>query len=134
MQSSRPRFVTDTHTLWWHLETPELLSANAAAIFRLAESGAATIIVPAIVVAEFYYLSVKQGKPMPPAVLLADLASSGWAEVPHLGPEQLVLLDQLSEVPEMHDRMIAAAAVYHKAPILTRDPDLVASPQLQTIW
>ena len=134
MLSRHPRFVTDTHTLWWHLETPELLSANAAAIFRLAESEEVTIIVPAIVVAEFYYLSVKQGKPMPPAVLLADLASSGWAEVPALGPEQLVLLDQLSEVPEMHDRMIAAAAVYHNAPILTRDPDLVASPQLQTIW
>lgn len=134
MLSRHPRFVTDTHALWWHLEVPERLSANAAAIFRLAESGAVTIIVPAIVVAEFHYLSVKQGKPMPSAVLLADLASSGWAEVPPLGPDQLALLDQLSEVPEMHDRMIAAEAVYHNAPILTRDPDLVASPQLQTIW
>ena len=134
MLSRHTRFVTDTHALWWHLETPEFLSADTAAIFRLAESGAATIIVPAIVVAEFHYLSIKQGRPMPSAVLLADLASSGWAEVPALGPEQLVLLDQLSEVPEMHDRMIAAAAVYHNAPILTRDPDLVASPQLQTIW
>ncbi len=134
MQSSLPRFVADTHALWRYLETPERLPADSAAIFRLAESGAATIIVPAIVVAEFHYLSIKQGRPMSSAVLLADLASSGWAEVPALGPEQLVLLDQLSEVPEMHDRMIAAAAVYHKAPILTRDPDLVASPQLQTIW
>ena len=48
MLSRQPRFVTDTHALWWQLETPERLSANAAAIFRLAEGGAAIIIVPAL--------------------------------------------------------------------------------------
>ena len=134
MLSRQPRFVTDTHALWWQLETPERLSANAAAIFQLAEGGAAIIIVPAIVVADFYFLSVKMGKPMPPAVLLADLASSGWTEMPPLGPEQLVLLDRLAEVTEMHDRMIAAESVYQNAPLLTCDPVLAASPQLQTIW
>ena len=56
---SPARFVVDTHALWWYLTTPERLSAAVSAVFRLVETGRPTLIVPAIVVAELYYLSVK---------------------------------------------------------------------------
>ena len=60
---SRTRFVADTHALWWYFRSPERLSVAASAVFQLAETGNATVVVPAIVVAEFYYLSVKLGSP-----------------------------------------------------------------------
>ena len=61
---SRSRFVADTHALWWYFRSPERLSVAASAVFQLAETGNATVVVPAIVVAEFYYLSAKLGSPL----------------------------------------------------------------------
>ena len=63
---SRSRFVADTHALWWYFRSPERLSVAASAVFQLAETGNATVVVSAIVVAEFYYLSAKLGSPLEP--------------------------------------------------------------------
>ena len=70
---SRNRFVADTHALWWYFQSPERLSIAASAVFQLAETGNATVVVPAIVVAEFYYLSAKLGSPLEPSALLEAL-------------------------------------------------------------
>ena len=113
---------------------PERLSPAASAIFRLAETGNATIIVPAIAVAELYFLSVKVRKPFVPSELLDALASVGGIELSTLGRAQLERLDEIYEVPEMHDRLIAAESLAHNAPVVTRDEALTNSPRVQTIW
>ena len=104
MLDSPARFVVDTHALWWYLRSPERLTTAASAVFRLAETGNATIIVPAIAVAEFYFLSAKLGQPTPPSDLLAALDAVGGIELSDLGRAQLERLDRFPEVPEMHDR------------------------------
>lgn len=131
---SRARFVTDTHALWWYFRSPERLSAAASAVFQLAETGNATVIVPAIVVAEFYYLSVKLGHPLEPSTFLAALDSVGGIELSELGRAQLERLGRFPEVPEMHDRLIAAEADVIGAPVVTRDEALTASTWISTIW
>ena len=131
---SRTRFVTDTHALWWYFRSPERLSAAASAVFQLAETGNATVIVPAIVVAEFYYLSVKLGHPLEPSTFLAALDSVGGIELSELGRAQLERLGRFPEVPEMHDRLIAAEADVIGAPVVTRDEALAASTGISTIW
>ena len=55
-------------------------------------------------------------------------------ELPELGREQLEFLDRLPEIPEMHDRLIAAEALIRDAPLVTRDAILTASPQIETVW
>lgn len=90
--------------------------------------------VPAIVVAEIYFLSVKLGQPIAPADLLARLDSVGGIELSDLGRTQLERLEFCQEIPEMHDRLIAAASLSLQAPVLTRDETLAASRQVQTIW
>ena len=134
MLSSPARFVVDTHALWWYLRAPERLTTAVSAVFRLAETGNATIVVPAIAVAEFYFLSIKLGRPVPPTALLEALAAVGGIELSDLGRDQLERLDRFPEVPEMHDRLIAAEAVALDAPVVTRDEALSASPQVETIW
>lgn len=134
MRNGQIRFVADTHALWWYLKSPERLSAAAAAVFRLAETGNATIVVPAIAVAEFYFLSVKLGQPFAPADLLAAWDSVDGIEVSDLGRAQLERLEFCQEIPEMHDRLIAAESLTLEAPVLTRDEALTASPQIPTIW
>ena len=134
MPDSQVRFVADTHALWWYLRDPERLSAAASVVFRLVEGGNATLIVPAIVVAELYSLSVKLRQPMAPSTLMDDLASVGGIELSDLGRTQLEWLDRLLEIPEMHDRLIAAEAIVLGAPVVSRDPVLVDSLQIETIW
>lgn len=120
--------------MWWFLKSPERLSAAATAVFRLAGTGNATIVVPAIVVAEFYFLSVKLGQPIAPAELLARLDAVDGIEVSNLGRDQLERLEYCQEIPEMHDRLIAAESLTLEAPVLTRDETLAASRQIPTIW
>ena len=134
MPDSLARFVVDTHALWWYLRSPERLTTAASAVFRLAETGNATIIVPAIAVAEFYFLSAKLGQPIPPSDLLGVLDAVGGIELSDLGRAQLERLDRFPEIPEMHDRLIAAEAAALDAPVVTRDEILTASVQIETVW
>ena len=131
---SRTRFVADTHALWWYFRSPERLSAAASAVFQLAETGNATVVVPAIVVAEFYYLSVKLGSSLGASALLEALDSVDGIELSDLGRAQLERLDRFPEVPEMHDRLIAAEADALGAAVVTRDEALATSERVPTIW
>ena len=128
------RFVVDTNALWWYLRAPERLSPAADVIFRLAEAGGTVLVVPAIVVAELYYLSIKIREPLPPTELLEMFDRSGFFVASDLGSPQLEMLDRLPEIPEMHDRLIAAEALALGVPVVTRDPVIAASPKVQSIW
>ena len=46
----------------------------------------------------------------------------------------LRLLDRLSAIPELHDRLIAATALRINAPILTRDPLISACADVTCVW
>ncbi|MYB50326.1 MAG: type II toxin-antitoxin system VapC family toxin [Dehalococcoidia bacterium] len=134
MEEDNPRFVVDTHALWWYLRSPERLSIAAAAVFRLAETGNAIIVVPAIVVAEFYFLSAKLGQPLVPAELLDALSSVGGIELSDLGRAQLENLDGFPEISEMHDKLIAAESIVLDAPVVSRDEKIAASARVASVW
>ena len=133
-QSKPTKFLVDTHTLWWLLQSSPRLSPAAGSIIREARGGNGTIVVPAIVIAELYHLSVKERQPISPAELMADLASEDWIELTDLGRAQLEYLDRLPEITEMHDKLIAAESIILGAPLLTRDGLLLESPNVETIW
>lgn len=135
---SEPRrpatFVVDTHALYWYLRYPEHLSVAADAVFRLAETGNARIVVPAIVVAELYFLSLKLGQPFSPADLFQAMDGVDGIELSELGRAQLETLGLFTDISEMHDRLIAAEAAVLNAPVVTRDENLARSPHLRTVW
>lgn len=129
-----PRFVVDAHSLWWYMRSSPRLSSAAAEIFAMADMGEAVLIIPAIVVAEVYYLSVKTGQRLPPSDLLRVIDTSDSLILSDLGRAQLEMLDRLPEIPEMHDRLIAAEALALGVPVVTRDPVISASRQVQSVW
>lgn len=129
-----PSYILDTHAWFWYLEYPSLLSPAADAALRLAAAGGAQIIVPAIVVAELYYLTIKRGDPMPPASLMANLDRSREFRFSPLGQAQLAKMGEIHGVTEMHDRLIAAEALVWQAPIITNDEELRRSGVAATIW
>ena len=85
-------------------------------------------------VAEFYYLSAKLGSALAPSALLETLDSVNGIELSELGRAQLERLDRFPEVPETHDRLIAAEADALGAPVVTRDAVLAASDRVPTVW
>lgn len=129
-----PIYVADTHALWWYLDGSDRLSPAADAVFRLVETGNALLIIPAIVVAELYFLSVKLGSPLPPADLYEALDGVEGVTVSPLDRQQLAALQDVHDVSEIHDRLIAAEAFVLDAPIVTRDQVLASSQHVATIW
>ena len=134
MQRRQTRYVSDTHALWWHIDSSERLSRTAFDIFRKATSGEVTIIIPAIVVAELYYLSIKLGRYVTPSELIDAIRIARGFEFSLLGMAQLEKLDDLQEIPEMHDRLIAAESLVLDAPVITRDRVFSNSSQVETVW
>ena len=45
----------------------------------------------------------------------------------------LKVASTITDVPELHDRLIAAFAVYLDVPLLTNDPELIASQAVVAI-
>lgn len=129
-----PTYVTDTNALFWALKDPGRLSPAAYPVFRLAAVGEARIIVPAIVVAELYYLSQKRGDPILPSTFLADIARSQEFIFSELGQAQLERIEAMVSIPEMHDRLVVAEALVHHAPIISSDSVLRQSGVVPVIW
>jgi len=57
-------YVADTHALFWYLTGSRRLGAGARTAFDEAQSGEAIIYIPAIAMAELYFLNVKAGHPL----------------------------------------------------------------------
>ena len=129
-----PTYIVDTHTLFWYVRYPHQLSPAADAVFRLAAAGLARIIVPAIVVAEFYYLTQKSGSPITPSTLFAYINQSTEFVFSELGQAQLEGMEQIADVPEMHDRLISAEALVYQAPVISKDEALRTSGLVDIIW
>lgn len=133
-----PAYVTDTHALIWHLQASRKLSSRARTLFHQADAGRATIIVPSIVLVELVYLA-ERGRIDPKLVeqVFAVLTPSvqNYAVAP-LETQTAQILRGIapSQVPEMPDRIIAAAAKQLGLPLITHDVRIRAASGLATVW
>ncbi len=129
-----PVYVTDTNALFWYLSDASRLSAAADAVFRLAAAGQAHILVPAIVLAEVIGLTKTVGHPIPAASLIENIDQSAEFIFSPLGPEQLIEMESVDSGLRIHDRLIAAEALAHQAPVITGDPALWQAEAIEAIW
>jgi len=135
MSSATPanEFVTDTMGLVLHLEQRRL-GPKAKATFEAMESGTAIIYIPAIVLAEILYLSEKQR-------ISTSVRSVGeyLTQFPNCRemPLNLTVIQsatEITDIPELHDRLIAATARSLNQPLITNDPVIQASAFVTTMW
>jgi PIN domain nuclease of toxin-antitoxin system len=127
-------YVTDTHSLFWYLTNSSKLGLNASSAFDEADNGAALIYVPAIVLAELYYLNEKLSRPVDFGVEYGRISSGSQFVLLPLMPEEILGFDTDSAVAEMHDRMIVGAARRLGVPCLTKDTEIAASGLVATVW
>ena len=127
------RYVLDTHALFWYLVNSPQLSESAKRVIAVAFAGEATLILSPIVLLELYGLARKVKAPFDFAAELELFEQPPFLIEP-IASADLRLLDRLSGIPELHDRLIAATAMRLNAPILTRDPQITACAEVTCIW
>jgi len=125
-------YVTDTHALLWYLARPERLGAQARQAFDEVKSGKATIIVPAIVLAELIW-TIERGRIQTDLQRVLATICKHYIITP-LIPADVLKLPELTNIPEMHDRMIVAEAKRRNAPVITRDENISRSGAVSVVW
>ncbi len=135
MTASTPasEFVTDTMALVLRLESRRM-GTTAKTIFDGVESGSAVVYVPALVFAEILYLSEKSRI----SISLNDVADY-MTRYPNCKeyPLSLAVVQSaapISDIPELHDRLIAGTARLLNLELITNDPVIQASAAVRTVW
>ncbi len=114
-------YVTDTMALVLRLEKRRL-SPFAKFLFEQLESGSIKMYVPGLVLAEILYLSEKQRIETNIQTVLDYFSNySSCIEYP-LDSKVIYSAKDITDIKELHDRLIAATARVKQLPLLTNDP------------
>jgi len=129
--------LADTHSVVWLLFDPGRLSVQAAAALTAA-SQTGRVFISAITLVELDYLAGKVSFPYP-AVLprLVTLVSDPVEPIDVL-PLTLRVAQAMAQVPRaeipgMPDRIVAATAVAHNLPLVSKDADILNSAGLRQL-
>lgn len=126
-------YVTDTMGLVLRLEKRRM-GGRARELFQSAERGDAIIHIPSMVLAEILYLSERRR-----IMVTIRQVDSFLSNTPTYLPVPLTLAiilraAEIDDVPELHDRLIAATAAALKLPLLTNDSVISQSTSVRCIW
>jgi predicted nucleic acid-binding protein len=107
---------------------------TSKAVFDSVESGNATVYVPALVFAEILYLSEKQR-----IRLSLQEVSDYLKQFPNckVYPMDFAVIQssaQITDIRELHDRLIAGTARLLNLDLITNDPIIQASSFVKTAW
>jgi len=127
------RIALDTMALVLRLEKRKLPS-KVKSLFVEAEMKQSILLIPTIVFAEIGYLSEK-GKIDTSLkecqhYMEENPNIKGWP----LDFQIIICAFEITDIPELHDRLIAATAMFHKIPIVTNDPVIQKSKFVTTLW
>lgn len=129
--------IADTHAAIWYLFSDTRLGSAASSFIDNAIAQGNHIGVSAISVAEMVYL-IEKGRI--PASALKDLhaaTSDPKAVLQYISLDENVAMKMAEisrqDLPDLPDRVIAATALLHAVPVLSRDRRIRTST-IQTIW
>lgn len=131
------RYVADAHALVWYIEDSPRLGSRAGAIM---DDPRSILFLPVIALAEACWV-VEHGRSSIPSVadLLSDVDADPRVAVVALNREVFDRSLQLTQVREMHDRLIVATALELAASgepvqVLTKDPNIRESGLVPVLW
>ena len=129
--------VADTHAALWYLLKNPSLSATARRFMDDAAAAGQDIVVSPISLAEIVYLVEKNRLPASAYEDLKNaLADPEYVieEAPFNGEIVEVMLKvSRADVPDMPDRIVAAAGMHFGVPVISRDGRMRSS-SVKTIW
>jgi predicted nucleic acid-binding protein len=119
-------FVTDTQALVKFMMGKKVINDRCHQAYQLADKGESTIIIPAIVLMEMLYLFEKNRIDVG-LLQTEELFKSQNYQFEPLSFDILKTATGIDDIPELHDRLIAATAKYLDLPLITNDPEIRAS-------
>ena len=127
------RYVTDTMALVLRLEKRRL-PEKVKNIFQAAEMNQAEIFIPAMVFAEIAYLSEKGRIELALPAVKQYLKDCPSIQESGITFEMIQATFTISDIPELHDRIIAGCAKLLGVDLLTNDPVIQDSSAVTTVW
>lgn len=126
-------FVTDTMGLVLHVERRKLVP-TVKSIFDAVEGGTTTIYIPTLVFAEILYLSEKKRIGLSLERLKNHLQKyPNYKEYP-MNFSVIQSAGEITDIPELHDRLIAGTARLLGLTLITNDPVIQVSTFVRTVW
>ena len=129
--------IADTHTAIWYLFSDPRLGKRASAFIDDTIAKGDFVGISAISIAEMVYL-IEKGRI--PGNALNDLhaaTADPRAVLQHVPLDENIAMKMAEvprqDLPDLPDRVIAATALFHGVPVLSRD-GRIRSSQVQTIW
>jgi predicted nucleic acid-binding protein len=121
------RYVIDTQALVKFLAGKKVFNDRIDEILQIADEGENTIVIPSVVVFEIGYLHEKGRIP----VSLRDIEgildrALNYIEEP-LSFGVIKAAFEITDIPELHDRLIAGTARYLNLQVITNDPVIMGS-------
>ena len=133
-----PRAVTDTHPLIWVVKGQlKRLGRDARRFFESVDSGESVLLIPTMVLVEIGEAAHRN------KVGFAGQRFADWlvtiATIPNyqilpLTLDVVLIAESLHAIPERGDRLIAATAMVHGCPLITRDPEIARVADLPLLW
>lgn len=128
-------YVTDTHSLIWHMTNDPKLSKEAKRIFTEVDNIQETVFIPCIIFFELLYLIEKKKIDVNFDSFVAMVSSSKNYKIE---PLCLPIIEksrsiQREKVADPWDRLIAATSMHLNFPLITQDTSL-SKIGLKVIW
>jgi len=113
-------YITDTQALIKFMMGQKVINKQCHQAFLSADRGENIIIIPVVVLMEVLYLFEKNRIKID-LIQTEDLLKSKNYQCEPLNLEILKVASEIKDIPELHDRLIAATARYLDVPIITND-------------
>ncbi len=127
------QYVSDTMAIVSYL-SKRRLPPLVKQVFQSTDVGLCTIFIPAIVAVEVGYLSEKGRIDVSLADLRHHISQYTTYQFQALTFDIVEVCAQITDIPELHDRLIAATAKSLGLPLITDDPLIQRSTFLTTLW
>ncbi|HDH04786.1 MAG TPA: PIN domain-containing protein [Nitrospirae bacterium] len=110
------------------------MSPNVSEIFEKCENGKNIIFIPSIVIAEALSIFDKKRISFDFNKLLKKINDSENFMLIPLDYPVLRKMVELTDIPELHDKIIASTAKYLNLPVITKDKTLQNLSHIKTVW
>jgi predicted nucleic acid-binding protein len=126
-------YVIDTMAIILKLEKRKL-PEKIKTIFNSVENGESGLIIPVMVLLEIGYLSEKKRIDIDLVDVYGYCNQYPGVRIKEISVETIKNTFKISDIPELHDRIIAGVAFELGLELITNDPIIGNSNYIKTIW
>ena len=121
------KYVIDTQALIKFLNGIKVINENIDLILKKTDEGEKIIIIPSVVMFEIGYLHEKKKIPISMVEVEKIINNSINYVEEKLSINIIKSAFEITDIPELHDKLIAGTARYLKLPLITNDPVILKS-------